>query len=147
MHYTQIDQTPKTFILIFETGDELAEGLNRFAIEQQLSAASFKAVGALSSVRLGWFSWENKKYEPSVQLNEQIELLSLIGDVALKDGEPQVHAHAVIGKKDGTAYGGHLLEAHIRPTCEVVLVESPAHLQKRVDPDSGLALIRPSVSR
>jgi predicted DNA-binding protein with PD1-like motif len=143
LHYKQIDQTPKTFILVFETGDELAEGLKQFAIEQQLSAASFKAVGALSSVRLDWFSWENKKYEPSVQLNEQIELLSLIGDVAVKDGEPQVHAHAVIGKKDGTAHGGHLFEAHIRPTCEVVLVESPAHLQKRIDPDSGLALIRP----
>ncbi len=143
MHYKQIDQAPKTFILVFETGDELAEGLKLFAIEQKLSAASFKAVGALSSVRLGWFSWESKKYEPSVQLDEQIELLSLIGDVALKDGEPQVHAHAVIGKKDGTAHGGHLLEAHIRPTCEVVLVESPAHLQKRIDPDSGLALIRP----
>jgi predicted DNA-binding protein with PD1-like motif len=143
MRYKQIDQTPKTFILVFETGDELAEGLKLFAIEQKLSAASFKAVGALSSVRLGWFSWESKKYEPSVQLDEQIELLSLIGDVALKDGEPQVHAHAVIGKKDGTAHGGHLLEAHIRPTCEVVLVESPAHLQKRIDPDSGLALIRP----
>jgi uncharacterized protein len=131
MHYKQIDQTPKTFILIFETGDELVEELNRFAIEQQLSAASFKAVGGLSSVRLGWFSWANKKYEPSVQLNEQIELLSLIGDVALKDGEPQVHAHAVIGRKDGTAHGGHLLEAHIRPTCEVVLVESPAPLPPR----------------
>jgi predicted DNA-binding protein with PD1-like motif len=143
MHYKQIDQTPKTFILVFETGDELAEGLKLFAIEQKLSAASFKAVGALSSVRLGWFSWESKKYEPSVQLDEQIELLSLIGDIALKEGEPQVHAHAVIGKKDGTAHGGHLLGAHIRPTCEVVLVESPAHLQKRIDPDSGLALIRP----
>jgi uncharacterized protein len=143
MHYKQIDQTPKTFILVFETGDELAEGLKLFAIEQKLSAASFKAVGALSSVRLGWFSWESKKYEPSVQLGEQIELLSLIGDIALKEGEPQVHAHAVIGKKDGTAHGGHLLGAHIRPTCEVVLVESPAHLQKRIDPDSGLALIRP----
>ncbi|MDB6065625.1 MAG: hypothetical protein JWR26_1833 [Pedosphaera sp.] len=142
MHYKQIDQTPKTFILVFDTGDELAEGLNSFATEQKLSAASFKAVGALSSVRLGWFSWESKKYEPCVQLDEQIELLSLIGDVALKDGEPQVHAHAVIGKKDGTALGGHLLKAHIRPTCEVVLVESPAHLQKRIDPDSGLALIR-----
>ncbi|MDB6019737.1 MAG: hypothetical protein JWR19_4226 [Pedosphaera sp.] len=142
MRYKQIDQTPKTFILVFETGDELAEGLRLFANEQKLSAASFKAVGALSSVRLGWFSWESKKYELSVQLDEQIELLSLIGDVALKDGEPQVHAHVVIGKKDGTAHGGHLLEAHIRPTCEVVLVESPAHLQKRIDPDSGLALIR-----
>lgn len=142
MKFRQIDESPKTFILVFETGDELAAGLLQFAKEQKLSAASFKAVGALSSVRLGWFNWESKKYEPSVTLDEQVELLSLIGDVALKDGEPAVHAHAVIGRKDGAAYGGHLLEAHIRPTCEVVLTESPTHLQKFIDPKSGLALIR-----
>lgn len=143
MKHRQIDQTPKTFILVFETGDELAKGLSDFASEQKLSAASFKAVGALSSVRLGWFSWEAKKYEPSVTLDEQLELLSLIGDVALKDGKPVVHAHVVVGKKDGTTHGGHLLEAHIRPTCEVVLTESPVQLQKVVDPESGLALIKP----
>src|SRR5580704_15823758 len=142
MKSKQIDQSPKTFILVFNTGDELAEGLSKFAEQQRLSAASFKAVGALSSVRLGWYSWESKNYEPSVTLNEQVELLSLIGDVALRDGKPIVHAHAVIGKKDGTAHGGHLLEAHIRPTCEVVLTESPSHLQKHIDPQSGLGLIR-----
>jgi uncharacterized protein len=92
---------------------------------------------------LGWLSWETKRYEPSVTLNEQVELLSLIGDVALKDGEPAVHAHAVIGKKDGTAHGGHLFQAYIRPTCEVVLTESPVHLQKFIDPEAGIALIRP----
>jgi predicted DNA-binding protein with PD1-like motif len=143
MKHRQIDKSPKTFVIVFETGDELAKGLSAFATEQKLSAASFKAVGALSSVRLGWFSWESKKYEPSVTLDEQLELLSLIGDVALKDGKPVVHAHAVVGKKDGTAHGGHLLEAHIRPTCEVVLTESPVQLQKCVDPESGLALIKP----
>jgi predicted DNA-binding protein with PD1-like motif len=79
MNFRQIDESPKTFILIFKTGDELAEGLRQFAEEQKLSAASFKAVGALSSVRLAWFSWESKRYEPSVTLDEQVELLSLIG--------------------------------------------------------------------
>jgi predicted DNA-binding protein with PD1-like motif len=59
-----------------------------------------------------------------------MELLSLIGDVALTDRKPVVPAHAVIGKKDGTAHGGHLLEVLIRPTCEVILTESPIHLQK-----------------
>jgi predicted DNA-binding protein with PD1-like motif len=142
MKSRQIDHSPKTFILVFETGDELAKGLLEFAKQEKLSAASFKAVGALSSVRLGWFSWESKQYEPSVTLDEQVELLSLIGDVAVKGGKPAVHAHAVIGRKDGTAHGGHLLEAHIRPTCEVVLEESPIHLQKQVDPESGLAMIR-----
>jgi uncharacterized protein len=141
VNFRQIDKAPKTFILVFKMGDELANGLSQFAEEQKLSAASFKAVGALRSVRLGWFSWETKKYEPSVTLDEQVELLSLIGDIALYQGKPVVHAHAVIGRKDGTAHGGHLLEAHIRPTCEVVLTESPAHLQKYFDPESGLVLI------
>jgi uncharacterized protein len=142
MKFRQIDQTPKTFVLVFQTGDELATGLSRFAEEQQLSASSFEGLGGLSSVRLAWFSWESKRYEPSVTLDEQVELLSLIGDVALRDGKPFVHAHAVISKKDGTAYGGHLLEARIRPTCEVVLTESPTPLEKVIDPESGLALIR-----
>lgn len=143
MKYRQIDESPKTFMIVFETGDELAKGLTEFATEKKLSAASFKAVGALSAVRLGWYNLESKKYDPSVTLDEQVELLSLIGDVALKDGKPVVHSHMVVGKRDGTAHGGHLLEARIRPTCEVVLTESPAHLQKFVDPESGLALIKP----
>lgn len=143
MDFRQIDQSPKTFVLVFRTGDELAKGLSKFAEEQKLSAASLKAIGALSSVRLGWLSWESKQYEPSVILDEQVELLSLIGDIALKDKKPVVHAHVVIGKKDGTAHGGHLLEAHVRPTCEVMLTESPTHLQRVIDPESGLALIRP----
>lgn len=142
MNFKKIDESPKTFILVFKAGDELADGLLQFAKEQKLSSASFKAVGALSSVRLAWFSWESKRYEPSVTLDEQVELLSLIGDIALKDGQPAVHAHAVIGRKDGTAHGGHLLKAYIRPTCEVVLTESPVQLQKFIDPESGLALIR-----
>jgi len=142
MKSRQIDQSPKTFILVFDTGDELSKGLRDFANQEQLSAASFTAVGALSSLRLGWFSWDSKNYEPSVTLDEQVELLSIIGDIALKDGTPVVHAHAVIGKKDGTAHGGHLLEAHVRPTCDVILTESPIHLHKQIDPQSGLALIR-----
>ena len=76
MKSLQIDESPKTFILVFETGDELAKGLREFAEQESLSAASFKAVGVLSSVRLGWLSWESKTYEPSVTLNEQVELLS-----------------------------------------------------------------------
>lgn len=142
MRYKLLDEKPKTFVLVFETNDELAQGLKQFASERMLTSAGFKAIGALSSVRLGWLNWETKQYQPSVSLNEQLELLSLIGDVAVKDGEPLVHAHAVVGKRDGTAHGGHLLEAHVRPTCEVVLIESPAHLRKEFDASAGIPLIK-----
>jgi uncharacterized protein len=142
VRYKLVDERPKTFVLVFATDDELSQGLKKFASDQKLASASFKAIGALSSVKLGWLNWETKKYEPSVSLDEQVELLSLIGDVAVKNDEPQVHAHLVIGKRDGTAHGGHLLQAHVRPTCEVVLTESPAHLRKEFDPVAGIALIK-----
>lgn len=71
-----------------------------------------------------------------------MELLSLIGDIALQDGKPQVHAHIIVGKSDGTAHGGHLLQAKVRPTCELILTESPTELQKQVDPEIGIALIK-----
>src|SRR5208283_1766441 len=74
-----------------------------------------------SYAKLGWFNWETKKYDPACVLDEQVELFSLIGDIALRNGEPQVHAHVVVGRSDGTAHGGHLLEARVRPTCELIL--------------------------
>ena len=68
-------------------------------------------------------------------------MLSLVGDVALEGNVPKVHAHVVVGKRDGTAHGGHLLEARVRPTLEVILVQPPGHLRRRFDPRSKLALI------
>jgi len=142
MRYELIEQHPKTYAVVFETGEELASGLKEFAQAQELTSSSFKAIGAFSSVRLAWFDWEKKEYRPSVVFNEQVELVSLIGDVALKDGEPQVHAHVVVARADGSAYGGHLLEAYVRPTCEVIFTESAPNLHKEIDPESGLALIK-----
>jgi len=142
MRWKQIDDEPKTFVLIFETGDEIATGLQRFASEQGLGGSSFEAIGALSHAQLGWFNWETKQYDPACVLDEQVELLSLIGDIALREGKPQVHAHVVVGRSDGTAHGGHLLEARVRPTCELILTESPILLQKKFDPKSGIALIQ-----
>jgi predicted DNA-binding protein with PD1-like motif len=132
---------PKTFAVIFETGDEAASGLAEFAKKNRLAATHFTAIGALSSVVLGYFDWELKKYK-HIPVKEQVEVVSCIGDVALENNEPKVHAHIVVSKSDGSAWGGHLIEARVRPTLEVIVVESPAHLHKRFDPDSGLALIR-----
>jgi predicted DNA-binding protein with PD1-like motif len=142
MRWKQIEDAPKAFALVFENGDEIANVLQQFAKTQKLAGSSFKAIGALSYAKLGWFNWETKAYDPACVLCEQLELLSLIGDIALKDGEPQVHAHLVVGRSDGTAHGGHLLEARVRPTCELILRESPTHLRKVFDPESGIALIQ-----
>jgi len=131
----------KTFALIFEAGDETMAGLVEFARANRIGGARFTAIGAFRDVTLGYFDWEKKAYK-KIPVSEQVEVLSLIGDVALKDGEPKVHSHVVVGRSDGSTRGGHLIEAHVRPTLEVILIESPAHLRKQINEESGLALIR-----
>ena len=131
----------KTFALVFDTGDEFISGLTSFAEDHDLSAASLTALGAFGDATLGYFDMERKEYE-RIPVREQVEVLSLVGTIAPKDdGEAQVHAHVVVGRSDGTTRGGHLLEARVRPTLEVVLTESPEHLQRRTDKETGLPLI------
>ncbi|HEX8853178.1 MAG TPA: PPC domain-containing DNA-binding protein [Pyrinomonadaceae bacterium] len=130
----------KTFAVVFDKGEEVAGGLLAFAKENNLSASHFTAIGAFERVTLGFFERERKDYK-RIAIDEQVEVLSLVGDIALEGDEPKVHAHVVVGKADGTAHGGHLLEARVWPTLEVILVESPRHLRRKLDNETGLALI------
>ena len=131
----------RTFAVILDTGDEAMACLTAFAKEHRLSASQFTALGAFQDCVLGYFDWQKKDYT-RIPIEEQVEVLALVGDIALDDAAPKLHVHVVVGKADGTAHGGHLLEAHVRPTLEVIITESPAHLQRRSDPETGLALIR-----
>lgn len=130
----------KTWALVFDEGEEPAEGLLEFARQQKLSASQFSAIGAFSEVELGFFQMEKQDYK-KIPIKEQLEVLSLLGDITLSENGPKVHAHVVLGKIDGTAWGGHLLKARVRPTLEVILVESPKHLHRKRDEKTGLALI------
>jgi hypothetical protein len=137
------DSGQRTFAVVLETGDEVMASLQAFADRERLSAAQITAIGALSDAELAYFDWPSKQYR-KIPVREQVEVASLIGDVALApDGSRALHIHLVLGRSDGSAMAGHLAEAHVRPTLEVVITESPAHLRKVHDPESGLALIRP----
>ena len=132
----------KTFAIVYQTGDEVLEGLRWFAQEYKPRSASFTAIGAFRDAVLAYFDWPAKKYQ-DIPVNEQVEVVTLAGDIAWKDdGEPVVHAHVVVGRSDGSTRGGHLKKAHVRPTLEVILVEYPKHLERKYDPETGITLIR-----
>src|SRR4051794_13931722 len=133
----------RTFVVVFETGDEAMGGLASFAKTESLGSSHFTAIGAFSRAIVAYFDWSLKKYQ-SIPIDEQVEVLSFTGDITIESGQSKVHAHVVLGKSDGTAHGGHLLEGHVRPTLELVITEAPKHLQRRLDPSSGLALIDPT---
>jgi predicted DNA-binding protein with PD1-like motif len=134
------DGSQRTFAVVFDQGDEVTRALTEVAAKHRMSAASLTAIGAFESAVLGYFDWDLKDYR-RIAVDEQVEVVSLVGNLVLQDGEPKLHAHVVIGKSDGTAMGGHLLEGRVRPTLEVVIVESPLHLRRRHDQATGLALI------
>lgn len=134
----------QTYAVILETGDEVIACLKSFAEQQSLTAASFKAIGALSKATLAFYDWDKKEYLP-IEVGEQVEVASLTGDIAVNpDGKPAIHVHAVLSKRDGSAVAGHVQSGTVRPTLEIILTEAPTHLRKRSDPETGLAFIDPS---
>lgn len=132
----------RTYVVVGEPGEDAYAILSQFATDHDLTAAQLTGVGAFASASVGWFDRHAKGYR-SIEIDQQCELLSLVGDVARADDGPQVHAHVVLGLSDGTTRGGHLLHGEIWPTLEVIVRETPARLRKTSHPELGLALIDP----
>lgn len=133
----------RSFAVIMDKGDEVLSSIKEFAARERILAAQITAIGAFSDVVLRYFDWDVKEYR-DIPVREQVEVASLVGDVArAPDGKPAVHIHLVVGKRDGCAMAGHLGAAHVRPTLEVIVAEQPSYLQKVHDPETGLALISP----
>ncbi len=133
-------QPPRTYAIVFDKGEEFLTSMKAFAQDQSLQSSHFTAIGAFSDALLGYYDRNRKDYK-HIPVHEQVEVLSLSGNIAIDDGQPKVHAHGVVGRSDGSTRGGHLLEAHVWPTLEVVLEEEPEHLHRQIDPETGLALI------
>ncbi|MCA1669723.1 MAG: DNA-binding protein [Thermomicrobia bacterium] len=130
----------KTYAVIFDKGDEVIAGLQAFAQTHDVATYEIVGIGAFSDVVLGYFDRDRKDYT-KIPLDEQVEVLSLVGNIARAGDKTKVHAHVVVGKADGSAWGGHILAAHVWPTLELLVTEAPAHLRRTQDPETGLALI------
>jgi predicted DNA-binding protein with PD1-like motif len=134
------DGDVKTYLLVFHTGQEVMKGLLAFARKHKLVAGHLTGIGALSDAVIGYFDPEKKAYRRSNE-NGQAEVLSLTGNLALYDNEPFFHVHVALGERNGSARGGHLFEATVRPTVEVVLTASSKLVQRKIDPETGLPLL------
>ena len=134
----------KEYAVIFGEGDEAFAGLLAFAEKYQVKSGHFTAIGGLNRATLAWFDPQRKMFK-KISINGQVEVTSMIGDIALYQGKPVVHTHMVVGTSDGTTRGGHVLNAYVSPTLEVMVTVDPSAMQKRLDPDTGLILIDPGL--
>jgi predicted DNA-binding protein with PD1-like motif len=130
----------RTFAVVMDKGDEVVEQLLRFAEEQQVSGAAVTAVGACREATLAFFDPDELAYH-DIPVNEQAEIVSLLGDIAELDDQPALHVHTVLALRNGSTVGGHLRRALVWPTLEVMVTETPVQLRKFVDHSTGLALL------
>ena len=93
-----------------------------------------------------WGAGDTKKFR-MIHIDQQAEVLSLLGDIAMYQGKPVVHVHMVVGFGDGTAHGGHLLQAHVWPTLEVIVTSYPRPLIRNLIQKKGIAVIDPSIEK
>jgi hypothetical protein len=137
-------EATKQYVVIFYQGDEAFSGLLEFAEQYHVTSAHFTAIGAVNGATLGWFNPQRKMYK-KIPVNGQHELIGMSGDIALYKGKPVVHTHMVFGSPDGTTFGGHVLDANVSPTVEVMVTDDPVTMQKRFDPATDLTLIDPAL--
>jgi uncharacterized protein len=132
----------KTYALIFSAGDEVLSGLTEFAINYHVKSAHFTGIGDARTSRFGWYDASKKLFKVN-QLDSFAEITSLIGDIAMLNNNPVVHAHINLATQDGIVHGGHLLEAWVEPTLEVIMTVEPVQMDKRLAPEFGLNVIDP----
>jgi predicted DNA-binding protein with PD1-like motif len=129
------------WVLACDDGDEVIAAVSALARREGLRSSRVQAIGGFSAATLGYFDVDRREYLP-IEIREQCEILSLLGDVTDDgSGAPKVHLHGVLGRRDGSTRGGHVLAGTVRPTCELLLEESGLPLRRSHDPATGLALI------
>ena len=131
------------FVLMFERGDEIVSTLENFVKKNKVAGGQVSAVGTLADVTLGYFDPKAKRYKKSVEIRQQVRVLSFIGDIAYDKGRPRLLSHVTVAKQDGTVLGGYLMHARVQPLLEVIVVEASQFYQRSYDHESGLALLRP----
>jgi uncharacterized protein len=113
-------------------------GLTDWMKPEHIVGAHLSTIGALSSAPFGWFDRDKRAYR-NIPVNEQVECISLIGDIGLSGETPALHIRGCVGHSDGRKTGGHLLAAVAWPTLEVFVSESEISLRS-TDEETNLEL-------
>ena len=133
-------QDNQSFVLRFDADEEVFEGLTKFMKAQQISSCFFSGIGACASVELAFFNPHIKDYRKK-PFFEEMEIISLIGNGSLKDGQPAIHAHGMFGRTDFSTIGGHVFKLVVSVTCEVTLNKLQGKLERTNNPDFNLNLL------
>ena len=131
----------REILLVFNGGDDVMASLTGYANEHGIRGARLHGIGGFARATVAYWNKETKVYE-EIAVDEQVEVLSLAGSLATSGEEVKVHAHVVLGRRDGSALGGHLLRATVFPTLELFIIDAGTRLVRAKDPSTGLMLLQ-----
>lgn len=135
-------ESGSTHILGFKRGEEVISGLREFLKQRNIRAGHFTGLGAAESLEIAFYNLSAKEYERKVA-NYDVEILNLMGNTAMSDGEPIIHAHGVFGKRDFSAFGGHVFKIIVSGSCEIHLAALEGFMKREPDEATGLNLLCP----
>lgn len=131
----------RTLIGRLNKGDDLLATLTRLCAEENIRLGKVQAIGAVSKARVGFFIQESKEYSV-LDFDYPLEIISLQGNVSIKDGVPFIHAHIALMNSEGKMMGGHLMEGTEIFSCEYVINEYMAEkdesFNRKTDEETGL---------
>lgn len=113
----------KTYKVAFQPGDEVMNGLYRFAAAHPMAQAQLAGVGGVRSAVLAWYDPRVRAFKRIV-VNEKCEISGVTGTITTDaQGRPKVHLHLVLSRQDGSTVSGHLISAVIDPVLEVFVTD------------------------
>jgi uncharacterized protein len=128
------------FVVRLEKGEKVMENLTKFCTDQDIQAGSLSGIGALSQAEVQYYSLKDKEYHKK-NFEDEFEVLNITGNISLVDDKPLIHAHITLSNTDFFAFGGHLVEATVGPTLEVIIEPMPGSITRKFDEEVGLKLI------
>lgn len=142
MRHKVLDQAGggRRIAAVFDIGDDVLDCLQQLCERERITSAQLCGIGGFLRATLAYYDMEAKRYEP-IDVNEQVEVLSFLGNLTEYQGKPKLHVHCVVGHRDGRTTGGHLLAGIVRPTLELSIHELPVSLRRTDRPEIGIPLI------
>ena len=134
MKYRKIGE--KIFVSL-QSGDLINKSLTEISVKENISNAWINGIGAIDSVEVGYMDVVNKKYQKR-NFNDNYELISLIGNITIKDGVPFVHTHITFSDTEYKVFGGHLFDAKITATGEIILTVANSKIDRQFNENVGI---------
>ena len=133
-------QTRKTHIGQLPLGADLYEGLMEIVKREDIRLGRIQAIGATTHAIVAYYDQNLRKYLP-LEFSGGMEILSCNGNVSIRDGKPFLHAHILLGDREGNVFGGHLLPGTKVFACEAIIEEFEGdELVRERDDQTGLYL-------